>query len=175
MTGDAETTTTSTTEGSTAPWAQQAEGRTGGGGRSRVLARVLSPVAAVLPWLVMMAGQGLMLKAYESYRIRFEMGWGTLIVGVILMLVAAILWAALAAWSSTGPLVAGAATIGLGLFVATSSGARLIYRLGVEGPASVQSVMYGVLTPVNLIPIGSLLLAAGLGAAGARRLGRRRG
>ena len=170
MTGETETTTS---QGHAAPWTQHAEDRTGGGG-GRTIARAISLVAAVVPWGVLMAGMLLLVRAENERRIRFEMGWGMFIGGVVIVLVAMLLWAALTAWSSLGTTVAGLATLVSGVVIATESGYRLLADLAQAGPAPFTSAVYVVGAPYVLVPLGAVLVAAGLGAAGARRLGRRR-
>lgn len=169
MTGETETTTS---RGHAAPWTQHAEDRTGGGG-GRTIARAISLVAAVVPWGVLMAGMLLLVRAENERRIRFEMGWGMFIGGVVIVLVAMLLWAALTAWSSLGTTVAGLATLVSGVVIATDSGYRLLADLAQAGPAPFTSAVYVVGAPYVLVPLGAVLVAAGLGAAGARRLGRR--
>ena len=71
--------------------------------------------------------------------------------------------------------MAGLATLAVGLYVTTRSGASLVARLGREGPVTLQSPLYSIANEIVLLPLGAVLLAAGLGAAGARRLARRRG
>lgn len=173
MSGNAESTSASTTAGAAAPWTRRSQDTPGGGG-GRVLARVVTPFVAVVPWLIMLVGQFLLLRSLQSYRVQFEMGWGELVLGIVVLMVSALVWAGLTAWSSAGTTVAGLATIAVGVAVATAPGARLVFRIGREGPVTLQSVIYAFFTPANLVPLGCLLLAAGLGAAGARRLARRR-
>ncbi|MFX4286778.1 hypothetical protein ACQBJO_01230 [Janibacter sp. G349] len=140
MTGEPGTTTATTA-------AQRAEDRTEGGG-GRLVAWLVTPFAAVVPWLLMVGGA--------------------------LLVVAALLWAVLTAWSSSGTTVAGLATLAAGLFVATRAGASLVAEVGREGPVTLQTPLYSVANETVLLPLGAVLLAAGLGAAGARRLARRR-
>lgn len=134
-----------------------------------MVARLLTPALAVVPWLVMTGGILFLLRASRSMRLRFEPAWGELVGGVVLVLLSALLWAALTAWSSVGTTVAGLCTIALGLATATHFGMRTVFRLGREGPVRLQDLFYGFATPTLLVPLGALLLAAGLGAAGARR------
>ena len=60
-----------------------------------------------------------------------------------------------------------------GVVIATDSGYRLLADLAQAGPAPFTSAVYVVGAPYVLVPLGAVLVAAGLGAAGARRLGRR--
>lgn len=166
MTGEPETTTATTA-------AQRAEDRTEGGG-GRLVAWLVTPFAAVVPWLLMVAGALLVARSALAYRVNFERGWGELVGGLVLLVVAALLWAVLTAWSSAGTTVAGLATLAAGLFVTTRAGASLVAEIGREGPVTLQTPLYSVANETVLLPLGAVLLAAGLGAAGARRLGRRR-
>lgn len=173
MTGDAETTTTSTSDGAAAaPWTQRAEGRTGGGGRSRLLAWLLSPVLAVVPWVVTIAGFGMVTGWYVGFQRAFATQWGPLLGGLVVLVLAALLWALLTAWSSAGTVVAGTATIIFGLLLGVVDINRAVLdtldALGIE----LTSAFY-LFTPPSMILVGSLLLGVGLGAAGARRLARR--
>ena len=69
-------------------------------------ARLLGlPFVAVVPWLLMVGGALLVARSALAYRINFERGWGELVGGVVLLLVAALLWAVLTAWSSSGTTV----------------------------------------------------------------------
>lgn len=172
MARDPETTTSMAT-GSGASWTQRAEDRPGAGG-GRLVAQLVTPFVAVVPWLLTAAGALLLANASIAYRLTYETGWAELVGGVLLTLLAAAIWAALTVWSSVGATVAGLCTLVLGIVAATEPGARMVYRIGREGPVSLQSSLYIVATPTMLIPLGSLLIAAGLGAAGARRLRRRR-
>lgn len=167
MTGEPETMTATTA-------AQRAEDRTEGGG-GRLVAWLVTPFAAVLPWLLTIGGALLLARSALAYRVNFERGWGELAAGVVALLVAALLWAALTVWSSSGTTVAGLATLAVGLYVTTRSGASLVARMGREGPVPLQSPLYSIANEIVLLPLGAVLLAAGLGAAGARRLARRRG
>lgn len=166
MTGEPGTTTATTA-------AQRAEDRTEGGG-GRLVAWLVTPFAAVVPWLLMVGGALLVARSALAYRINFERGWGELVGGLVLLLVAALLWAVLTAWSSSGTTVAGLATLAAGLFVATRAGASLVAEVGRERPVTLQTPLYSVANETVLLPLGAVLLAAGLGAAGARRLARRR-
>lgn len=166
MTGEPGTTTATTA-------AQRAEDRTEGGG-GRLVAWLVTPFAAVVPWLLMVGGALLVARSALAYRVNFERGWGELVGGLVLLLVAALLWAVLTAWSSSGTTVAGLATLAAGLFVATRAGASLVAEVGRERPVTLQTPLYSVANETVLLPLGAVLLAAGLGAAGARRLARRR-
>lgn len=166
MTGEPETTTATTA-------AQRAEDRTEGG-PSRLLAQLLAPVVAIVPWLTTFGGATLLGHATVRMQVRFEQPWGLLLGGLFVLVVAALLWAALTAWSSSGAVVAAGCTIGVGVLLATREGARFLWEMTGEGPVTLQRPLLTVLTPTTFFLVGSLLLAAGLGAAGARRLGRRR-
>ena len=139
-----------------------------------VVAWLVTPFVAVVPWLLMVGGALLVARSALAYRINFERGWGELVGGVVLLLVAALLWAVLTAWSSSGTTVAGLATLAAGLVVTTRAGASLVAEIGREGPVTLQTPLYSVANETVLLPLGAVLLAAGLGAAGARRLARRR-
>lgn len=172
MSGEEREATSPIERGPAPSWSQRAEHRTSSGGR--LTAQLLTPLLAVVPWLMMMGAIVLLARSMTSYRVTFERGWGEIVGGTVLLLVAAGLWAALTAWSSSGAAVAGLCTLAFGFFVVTEPGLRLVYRMGREGPASLQTAWYSVASELLLLPIGALLLAAGLGAAGARRWGRRR-
>lgn len=139
------------------------------GGGSRLLGRVLTPFVAVVPWVMTMGGLWLLASSAKSFAEQFETNWGQVGGAVVLFVVAALLWAALTAWSSVGTTLAGLLTLALGVALSSVSLAREIYNL-VPG-AMGQQVWYFV-TPMNFLLMGSLLLAAGLGAAGARRMRR---
>lgn len=168
MTGE-ETTSRFTTTGTAGPWTQRAEDRTGGRGRSRVLAWLLSPVLAVAPWLLTLAGFVVVSGWYVGFQRAFATQWGPLLGGLVVLVLAGVLWAVLTAWSSAGAIVAGAATIVFGLLLGVVEVNRAVLDalrgLGIELTSA-----YYVFTPPSMILVGSLLLAAGLGAAGARRL-----
>ena len=163
MTGEPETTTATTA-------AQRAEDRTEGGS-SRLLAWLLTPLVAVLPWWVTIGGLWMLARGWRSYAEQFQPQWGATFAGAAVLVLAALLWAAVTAWSSVGTTVAGLCTLALGVALGDLQLARSIYDLV---PTSVGRDAYVILTPMNFLLFGSLLLAAGLGGAGARRLGRRR-
>lgn len=148
----------------------QGHGRSSGGGR--LLPWLLGPVAAVVPWLVTIAGAVVLSRWLQVMQRNFEAEWGLVVGGTAVLLLAAVLWAVLTAWSSSGAVVAGLATIGLGVALAEPGFGYKIMRPIVELSSVAREASY-IMTPLLLIPVGSLLLAAGLGAAGARRLGAR--
>lgn len=152
--------------------AHRAEDDTSRGGGSRILARLLTPVLAVIPWLATVAGLGIVSEWQMRFAQRFQTDWGILLGAVAVFVVAALLWAALTAWSSVGTVLAGALTVVLGLVLASPEASGQVYELLRDLPVDNRR-MYSILTPTNFLLIGSLLLAAGLGAAGARHLGRR--
>lgn len=166
MTGEPGTTTATTA-------AQHAEDRVDGG-PSRLMAQLLAPVVAIFPWLTTFAGATLLAYATVRMQERFEQQWGLVFGGLVVLVVAALLWAALAAWSSSGALVAGVCTIAVGVLLATRGWSRFLWEVTGDGPVTLQRPLLTVITPFNFFLVGSLLLAVGLGAAGARRLGRRR-
>lgn len=147
----------------------RAEDDIGGGGGSRMLARVLTPFLAVIPWLVTVAGLAVMAEWQVRFAREFQTSWEIVLGAVVAFLVAALLWAALTAWSSVGTVLAGLLTIGLGLVVASPEASRPIFEVLQDLPGGNQPV-YSVVTPTHFFLIGSLLIAAGLGASGARRM-----
>ncbi|WP_201467865.1 hypothetical protein [Janibacter melonis] len=138
--------------------------------RSRGLARALSPLVAVAPWLLTVAGIALAGEWQRGVYARGERSLGLLLAALVVLLLAALLWAAVTAWSSVGTVLAGVLTVVLAL------------ALGAPGPVSraiSQSVLeaglpyraYAVLVaPVPFLVLGTTLVAAGLAAAAARRL-----
>lgn len=140
---------------------------------NRLVARLLTPVLAVVPWMVTLAGGLMLSQSVMQFQVRLEGNWTLLIGGTLVLLLGALLWAALTAWSSVGTTVAGMATIIVGLLAYTQTGMRAIYEIGIESPLRLQWPLIMFVDSMTLILIGSLLLAAGLGAAGARRVGRR--
>lgn len=164
MTGDQYGASTATTA------AQRAEDRSEGGG-GRLLAWLLTPFAAVVPWWLMCAGVWVVARALQAYSVRFTTEWGTALAGVAVLLLAAVLWAAVTAWSSVGTTLAGVCTLAFGLAMFALSVSHRVYDLV---PRSLGREAYFVLSPLNFVLMGSLLIAAGLGAAAARRIGRRR-
>lgn len=143
----------------------------GGGGGSRALARLLTPVLAVIPWLLTMAGLAVAAEWQLRYQQRFETDWGFVLGAAAVLVVAGLIWAALTAWSSVGTVLAGVITLVLGGVVASPEAGRQIYDLLLDLPGDGRRV-YFIVTPTNFFLIGSLLIAAGLGAAGARRMRR---
>ncbi|WP_435201953.1 hypothetical protein [Janibacter sp. GS2] len=139
----------------------------GRGGRT--LARVLSPVVAVLPWSMTVGGLWAMARVSRNSALRLEPAWGWLLGALALLVLAALVWAALTAWSSVGTTLAGLCTLALGVAVS-------IPALWQQVSPSLSRVLgqdfWFVINPTNCLLMGSLLLAAGLGAAGARRLRR---
>lgn len=149
----------------------RAEDDISGGGGSRVLARLLTPFLAVIPWVLTMAGLAVGAEWQERFAQRFQTEWGFLLGTAAVLVVAALVWAALTAWSSVGTVLAGALTLLLGVMIASPEAARHLFDLLMELPGGGRRV-YFIVTPINFFLIGSLLLAAGLGAAGARRMRR---
>ncbi len=143
------------------------------GGESRLLPRLLTPVLAVVPWWMTIAGVANLQRWYFDYARRLESMTVTLLAAVAVLLVAAVIWGALSAWSSAGTLLAGGVTVLWGFATGLPSVMRTIFQAtSLRDLTGVQ--LFQVLTsPVVLVLLGSLLLAAGLGAAGARRLARR--
>lgn len=140
-----------------------------GGRGSRTLARVVSPLVAVLPWLMTAGGLWAMARVNRNYALRLEPAWGWLLGTLAVLVLAALVWAALTAWSSVGTTLAGLGTLALGIVVSMPElwqqvSPSLIRVLGRD--------YWFVINPTNCLLMGSLLLAAGLGAAGARRLRR---
>ncbi len=144
------------------------------GGSSRLLAWLVAPFVAVVPWLVTFLAVCLLASVQFRMQTRYEAAWGMVFAGLLVLVVAAVMWAALTVWSSSGAIVAGLCTLLLGLFSVTGPGMSLVFRMGRHGPDFIQQSFYSVAGPATLILFGSLLLAMGLGAAGARRLGARR-
>ena len=149
----------------------RAEDDISGGGGSRALARLLTPVLAVLPWLLTMGGLVLAAEWQMRFMQRLQSEWGFLLGATAVFVVAALVWAGLTAWSSVGTVLAGLLTILLGLALATPDLGREIYTLLTDLSGDSGRV-YTIATPINFALIGSLLLAAGLGASGARRMRR---
>lgn len=156
-------------------WAQRAEDRAASptGGRSRLAGQLVTPFLAVLPWAGTVVGCLLLARATTQMQMRFEQSWGLIIGGALVLVIAAVGWAAITAWSSSGAVVAGLCTMATGVFVATRPGMQAVSQLGQSGPVPVQYPLYSVATPLNLLVLGSMLLALGLAASAARRLGRR--
>lgn len=155
------------TSGSRTSWAQRAEDRTDPPGRT--LARVVSPVAAVLPWLITVVGLALLARGSVLFQRTFEVPWGYLLGGAAVLVLAALIWAALTAWSSSGTTIAGVLTLAAGVLLAAPGVDRQVYPPLTNLAGSQQELVHHVVTSMNLLLWGSLLLAAGLGAAGARR------
>lgn len=140
-------------------------------GRSgdRALAWLVTPFLAAIPWLLTMGGLWVLGRAARTQAVRFETAWVEVLGAAALLVVAALLWAAVTAWSSVGTTLAGVVTLVLGVLLHQPSVAREAYRL-LSGGASGE--VWYVVTPMNFLLLGSLLVAGGLGAAGARRMGR---
>lgn len=139
------------------------------GGESRMLGRLLTPFLAMVPWLLTMGGLWLLASATKSSWEQFETQWGSVGGAVVLFVVAALLWAAVTAWSSVGTTLAGLATLAVGVALNIASVAREIYNFF---PNTMGAQVWYFVSPMNFLLVGSLLLAAGLGAAGARRMRR---
>lgn len=149
----------------------RAEDDISGGGGSRVLARVLTPFLAVIPWVITMAGLAVISEWQVRFAQRFQTDWGILLGAVAVFVVAALLWGALTAWSSVGTVLAGALTVVLGLVIAAPEASRHVFDLLMDLPGDSRRV-YFIVTPTNFLLFGTLLIAAGLGASGARRVRR---
>lgn len=135
---------------------------------SRPLARLLSPVVAILPWWVTVFG----IAQMRAWRTPLP---GTQDLALILtvtvsLLVAAMVWALVTAWSSTGPLVAGWCTLVTSWILASDVGRRILLELTISGGVDFMRTVDWLAQPVFALIVGSFLIAAGLGAAGARRL-----
>lgn len=136
------------------------------------LARLVSPFVAVVPWLLTMAGLAVANRWLVDLQRAMEVSWGHIIGGTALLIVAALVWAALTAWSSVGTFVAGACTI---LFGVVLSVPDLFFRVSQavsDAPGLDLGIAFDTLSPPRFLLFGSLLVAAALGAAGARRRGR---
>lgn len=149
----------------------RAEDDISGGGGSRALARLLTPVLAVLPWLLTMAGVGLAAEWQVRYQMRFETQWAFILGAAALLAVAALIWGAITAWSSVGTVLAGLLTLALGLAVSVPEIGSEVFRLGSDLPGDGRW-WYTAVSSINLLVVGSLLLGAGVGASGARRMRR---
>lgn len=141
----------------------------------RLLARLLSPVAAVVPWLLTVAGLALAQRSYLEMVRAYRESWGTVLGAAAVLVLAALLWALVVTWSSTGPLLAGAATLLLGVVVVQRDVSAWVWQRSIDGfgPTGAPAVNLALSAP-SLLLVGSLLLAVGAGAAGARRWPRRR-
>lgn len=140
-----------------------------GRGSGRVLPRLLTPFLAVVPWLVTMGGLWMLARSGRAFAERFETQWGFTLGAVALLLVAALLWAALTAWSSVGTTVAGLCSLVFGIAL---SDVRLTSEIHQLVPDLMTRDVWLFITPMNFLLLGSVLIAAGLGAAGARRVRR---
>lgn len=136
------------------------------------MARLVTPFLAVVPWLMTMAGLFVLGRSYLELQQRLQTSWGWVLGGTALLVLAALVWAVVTAWSSAGTTVAGVCTLLLG-------GAFAVPELQMEFFALIRKVgflnhatSYGVFSTMNFMLYGSLLLAGGLGAAGSRRLRR---
>lgn len=139
-------------------------------GGSSMLARLVSPFAAVVPWLLTMAG--LLLASRWLFDIqRVQASWEAIIGGAVLLIVAALIWAALTAWSSVGTFIAGASTVAVGVLLAEPEVYLWVATEFSSAGGTNSSMAFSTFTPVNFFLFGSLLVAAALGAAGARRRG----
>lgn len=139
------------------------------GGGSRMITRLLTPFLAVIPWLLVMGGLWLLARAGRTLSERLETQWGPVLGAVAVLVVAALLWAVVTAWSSAGTTLAGLLTLAAGVALSDLDIARRVHE---ALPHAVVDDSWRVVTPVNFFLVGSLLLAAGLGASGARRMRR---
>lgn len=149
--------------------AHRAEDDTSGGG-GRMLARLVSPFLAVIPWLLTMGGLWMLARSARTQAEQFETAWGQVVGAVVLFVLAALVWAALTAWSSVGTTLAGVASLAFGIALSSVSVAREIYT---AFPSGMGNEVWYFVTPMNFLLMGSLLIGGGLGAAGARHLGHR--
>lgn len=138
--------------------------------RSRLLARLLSPALATLPWWVTVMGVA-RLSAWQ-YPLPGESGLGPVLTATAFLLVGAVLWALVTAWSATGPLCAGVCTLWTAGLLATRQGQLIMSRLTLTTDVDFMRTSQYLAHPGHSVVVGCLLLAAGLGAAGARRLPR---
>lgn len=137
---------------------------------SRLLARLLSPALAILPWWITVMGVA-RLSAWQ-YPLPGDSGLGPVLTAAAFLLVAAVLWALVSAWSATGPLLAGVCTVWTAVFLATREGQLIMSRLTLTTDVDFMRTTQYLAHPGHSVVVGCLLLAAGLGAAGARRLSR---
>lgn len=143
------------------------------GTRSRWPAHLMSPVLAIIPWVLTVWAVARLL-AWVLPR-PGQVQAGPVVTATALLLLAAAGWALLTAWSSVGTLVAGAGTLLLGWFAATATGQRAFFDLGLATRTLDRSeTLREAWQPAQLLLLGSLLVAMSLAAAGARRLGRYR-
>lgn len=143
----------------------RAEDDISGGGRA--LAQALAPVVAIVPWLMTMGGLWALGRASESLAARFQTDWAWVLGGLALLVVAALVWAAVIAWSSSGAIAAGLCSLAAGFALSFPSVMSEVYS---ALPRSGGRSLWYVVTSGNFMLLGSLLLAAGIGAAAARRL-----
>lgn len=140
-----------------------------GAGGGRVLGRLATPFLAVIPWLLTVGGLWVLARSARAQAEQFETDWGHVVGAVVLFALAALAWAALTAWSSVGTTLAGVVSLAFGVALSSVSLAREIYAVF---PNRMGNEVWYFVTPMNFLLMGSLLLAAGLGAAGARRMRR---
>lgn len=62
-------------------WSQRAEHRTSSDGR--LTSPLLTPLLAVVPWLMMMGAIVLLARSMTNYRVTFERGWGEIVGGTV--------------------------------------------------------------------------------------------
>lgn len=141
---------------------------------SRLLAYLLTPFVAVVPWLLTLLGIGLVNRGMLDYQRTFETPWTWVLGGAGALVLAALLWALLTAWSSLGTLLAGLLTLILGLLVPTRPVSRWLVDIAYDAGSLVRETVLTLTNPVYFLLIGSLLVAAALAASGARRLARTR-
>lgn len=153
-------------------------------GASRT-ARVASVPLALVLWVLTVAGLALHAKAQFTVRERVAetfvppdgpSGWA--LGATALLLVVALLWAVLTAWSAVGTIVVGVASIAAGVAMGFQTVARWVFEhlwlagldglwVGFDRPPTL--VVPAAITMENLTLLGSMLLAAGLATALARR------
>lgn len=138
--------------------------------RSRWTARLLSPVVAVLPWWVTLIG----VAGLYEWRNSFNGGPGfSLVLGPTLwLLLGALLWGAVTAWSSVGTLLAGGWTVLTGLGLSTRAGQIWLGRVTLSRDVDFMMTADWLGRPFFALVIGSLLLAMGLATAVVRHLPR---
>ena len=139
--------------------------------RSRVVAWLLSPLVAILPWWITILG--VMALARWQYPGPGESADVSLLVGATAwLLFAGLLWALVTAWSSTGPVVAGMCSLLTGWLLNTGAAQNRVWDLTYVLDLDTSQEVRWLAQPVFFLLVGSLLVAAGLGAAGARRSSR---
>lgn len=152
--------------------------------RSSTTARLTSLPLAVVLWVLSICGVALHGQAFvEGERRRREafategqeafatpgLPWEWVIGATALLVVAALLWAVLTAWSSVGTVVVGLASIAAGMAVASTTVLVQLYEWILALDESAWQLVPFVAKPATLTLLGAMLLAVGLGAALIRR------